>query len=146
VSVNDYHHAAAICRRGHVVEAALETLEGLMSFCMKCGSRVIIKCESCEAPILGATTVPWYRPSFCWKCGRAYPWATREQMLGKLYDTLDDSHDLDEAELLIVREQIAVLTEPVDEVSDEEQVRAGERLRGLAPKAWEAAYRSSRAC
>jgi hypothetical protein len=35
--------------------------------------------------------------------------------------------------------QIAVLSEPVDEVTDDERVQAGQRMRSLAPKAWEAA-------
>jgi hypothetical protein len=58
--------------------------------------------------------------------------------VGKLYNLLD-FEDLDEAERLTVIEHIAVLTQPVDgDTSDEQRVRAGERLRRLAPQLWEA--------
>jgi hypothetical protein len=76
--------------------------------------------------------------SFCWECGKPYPWATREKRVGKLYDEIDHE-DLDEATLLTVREQIAVLSAPVDEETDDDRVRAGQRIRDLAPRAWEAA-------
>jgi hypothetical protein len=75
--------------------------------------------------------------SFCWDCGKPYPWATREERIGKLYDEID-YEDLDEATLLTVREQIAVLSAPADEVTDDDRVRAGRRIRNLAPKLWEA--------
>jgi hypothetical protein len=58
--------------------------------------------------------------------------------VGKLYDLID-YEDLDEATLLTVREQIAVLSAPVDEETDERRGRALERLKGLAPKMYEAA-------
>ena len=73
--------------------------------------------------------------SFCWGCGEAYPWATRDERVGKLYDLIDHE-DLDENTLLTVQEQIAVLSAPVDEETDEHRGRALERLRELVPKAY----------
>jgi hypothetical protein len=112
--------------------------------CGRCGARVLRTCPSCDAFILG--TVVLYaghdnleRPeSFCWDCGKPYPWATREERIGKLYDEIDHE-DLDEATLLTIQEQIAVLSTPVDEdgVTDDDRVRAGRLIRDLAPKAWE---------
>ena len=75
--------------------------------------------------------------SFCWDCGEPYPWATREERIGKLYDQIDHE-DLDDATLLVIGEELAVLSAPVDEVTDDDRVRAGRRIRDLAPKAWEA--------
>jgi hypothetical protein len=75
--------------------------------------------------------------SFCWICGAAYPWATREERVGKLYDLIDHE-DLDEATLLTIGEQIAVLSAPVDEETDERRGRALDRLQSLVPKAYEA--------
>ncbi len=72
---------------------------------------------------------------FCWGCGEALPWASREVRVAKLYD-LVDFEDLDEATLLTVQEQIAVLSAPVDEKTDEQRGRALERLKGLVPKAY----------
>jgi hypothetical protein len=63
-------------------------------------------------------------------------WAGRAG--AELYNVIDDEK-LDEADRLAVVEQIAVLSEPVDEVSDEDRVRAGKRVKSLAPKVWEAA-------
>jgi hypothetical protein len=110
--------------------------------CGRCGARVLEACRSCDAPILGAVRLymqwaPMERPdSFCWRCGEPYPWATREERVGQLYDLVDDE-DLDRADLLTVQEEIAVLSRPDDKVTDEERVRAGETIRRLAPKAWE---------
>lgn len=124
----------------------------LPHYCGRCGARVLQKCASCSAPILGeyrsgaqasSINLPesssYNLPaSFCWGCGKPYPWATREERVGKLYDEIDHE-DLDEATLLTVREQIAVLSAPVDEETDERRDRALERLKGLAPKMYEAA-------
>jgi hypothetical protein len=110
--------------------------------CGRCGARVLQTCRSCDAPLLGAVRlymqwVPMERlESFCWECGEPYPWATREERIGKLYD-LVDNEDLDQADLLTVQEEIAVLSRPGAEVSVEERARAGETIRRLAPKAWE---------
>jgi hypothetical protein len=114
-------------------------------YCGRCGSAVIQACSTCDASLLGAVRTGWGeyagldRPdSFCWQCGKAYPWATREERIGKLYDEIDHE-DLDEATLLAVREGIAVLSAPVDEETDERRGQALERLKRLAPKMYEAA-------
>jgi hypothetical protein len=110
--------------------------------CGRCGRPVLRTCPSCDAFILGAYTA--LRPSdfslpesFCWDCGEPYPWATREERIGELFDKIDHE-DLDEATLLVIGEELAVLSAPVDEVTDDDRVRAGHRIRNLAPKAWEA--------
>jgi hypothetical protein len=115
----------------------------LPRYCGRCGALVLQACTVCDALLLGAVRLPlgnWEtldRPdSFCWACGEAYPWATREEYVGKLFDMLDHD-DLDEAELLTVREEIAVLSKPEDEVTEDQRVRAGETISRLAPKAWE---------
>jgi len=74
---------------------------------------------------------------FCWKCGKPYPWATREQRIGHLYNLIDFEDDLDEADRLTLTEQVAVLSKP--EASDEQRVEAGSLIKRLAPKMWEAA-------
>lgn len=121
-----------------------QSLPSVPPHCGQCGARILEACGSCEAPLLGGLkygplTDSMDQPdSFCWQCGEPYPWATREERVGKLYDLIDHE-DLDEATLLTIREQIAVLSAPVDEETDDERVRAGQRIRNLAPKAWEAA-------
>jgi hypothetical protein len=156
-----------VCRNGHVIKDNLSppsppptsgatgivegggsayvgppSLPAVPRHCGQCGARVLRACASCDAPVLGAVifymqNVPMERPdSFCWECGVPYPWATREERVGQLYDLIDDE-DLDEADRLTVQEEIAVLSRPDAEVSEEERVRAGETIRRLAPKAWE---------
>jgi len=150
-------YLAAVCRNGHINKDYLDppsqryksrVVVGELPpstvprFCGRCGAPVFTVCPSCESSILGAVVGdldPMAQPeSFCWACGDAYLWATREERMGKLYDLIDHE-DLDEATLLTVREQVAVLSTPVDEKTDEDRVRAGERFKRLAPKAWETA-------
>jgi hypothetical protein len=148
---------ASVCMRGHVGNAHLPEVAStaakvaetrgrsrphtLPPFCGYCGARILMNCPSCDALILGKVqgipVLGWRPAVFCWSCGGPYPWATREQRVGKLYNLLD-FEELDEAQRLTVIEHIAVLTEPVDEVTDEQRVRAGERLRSLVPRLWEA--------
>ena len=87
----------------------------------------------------------WEPAGFCWKCGVPYSWATREQRLAQLYNVIDDE-ELDEADRLAVVEQIALLSEPVDEVSDEDRVRAGSGSGASLPRCGRRRYRSSRVC
>src|SRR4051812_34510092 len=82
------------------------------SFCGHCGARVVQACWSCDVVILGAHMLglgsrPLERPE-SWHCGEPYPWATREERVGKVFHLIDHE-DLDEATLLTVRERIAVL-------------------------------------
>jgi hypothetical protein len=116
--------------------APVSPFPGVPRFCGRCGS--------CGALLLGAVRVMPGLPnemkepdSFCWDCGEPYPWASREERVVKLFDRIDHE-DLDEATLLTAREQIAILSAPVDEVTDDERVRAGHRIMSLAPEAWKA--------
>jgi Uncharacterized protein conserved in bacteria (DUF2321) len=124
--------------------APVSPLPGVPRFCGRCGAAVLQGCGSCGALLLGAVRVMPGLPnemkepdSFCWDCGEPYPWASREERVVKLFDRIDHE-DLDEATLLTVREQIAVLSAPVDEVTDDERVQAGHRIMSLAPEAWKA--------
>jgi hypothetical protein len=149
-------YLAAVCRNGHISKDFLDPPIQRYSrvvvgepppskvprYCGECGAPVLTVCPSCQSSILGArvgsTNIPLRKPeSFCWGCGEALPWATREERVAKLYDIID-FEDVDEATLLTVREQIAVLSAPVDEETDERRGRALERLKGLVPKAYEA--------
>ncbi len=143
------HHnqpLAAVCMRGHVVTSIIFPDYLVPNHCRRCGAPVLTKCFSCPAPILGTPNTSSlfrkykYQPDpFCWSCGRPYPWATRQQRLGHLYNLIDFQDDLDEADRLTIMEQVAVLSKPEDEVSDEQRVQAGSVIKRLAPKMWEAA-------
>lgn len=135
---------SAVCKRGHVLSDYLDHPDqgGVPNFCPHCGAPVGTRCESCNAPLPGgyrgvlvaAAKTPH---PFCFQCGAPHRWATREQRVRHLQNLLEFD-DLDDATQLTVIEELAVLAAPVDEVNDDERARAGERLRGLAPRLWEA--------
>lgn len=133
-------YSAAICKRGHWVDPILELhIEPPAKFCKDCGAPVITACAECGARLLGGyegvvsfdTEPP---DPFCIECGSPHRWATREQRLEQLA-TLIEFEDLDDATMLVVEEQIALLARPVDQTSDEVAAQAVSRLRSVAPHA-----------
>lgn len=161
--LSPYQRFSAVCMRGHVIEdlLGLEEATQVMPNCRRCGAPVLTECSDCSARILGHRPIEWmatddrrsrwdnwqwikrvflgrHRPDpFCWNCGKPYPWATREQRIGHLYNLIDFQDDLDEADRLTITEQVAVLSKP--EASDEQRIKAGNVIKRLAPKMWEAA-------
>jgi hypothetical protein len=70
------YYNAQICTQGDV-QSADGTPFDPMGHCPKCGSKCINKCLHCEAPIRGrvhARALSYQAPSFCHRCGKAYPW------------------------------------------------------------------------
>lgn len=107
--------------------------------CGTCGAPVITTCDSCTTPIprinhLGGNN-QGEPNSFCVGCGQPYPWATREQRIGNLYNLIDFGN-LSQAEDLEIVEAIAVLSEPEDASDLLPHVNAGETIKRLAPGAW----------
>lgn len=143
-------YGAAVCMRGHYRDtmldagspgAILQTPSDTESFCSKCGAPVITSCPNCSAKILGThvgVVSAGLKPEkFCFSCGSPYPWADRDALIMQLRNVLEFEPGLDDAARLEVGEQIAVLSKP-DE-NGKQRVKAGEALRKLAPKGWEAA-------
>ncbi len=147
-------HWAAVCVNGHVKTSHVPSnIRDFLArdqlprptliphYCGLCGGKILVACRSCDSGIVGeweGDRDAWWRPdAFCWKCGVPYPWATREQRINQLYALVDDEDLEDEADLLAVREQIAVLSKLDGEVTEGQRVRAGETIKRLAPKAWE---------
>jgi hypothetical protein len=75
-----HYYAGLICFRGHV-----HSSDGKDIFfkpgghCQQCGAAIIATCQNCEAPIRGeearsTSRSEYVRPSFCYKCGKPYPW------------------------------------------------------------------------
>ncbi len=108
-------------------------------FCSKCGAPVIIACPNCSSRLLGAyegvvSTGSSKPDNFCVQCGKAYPWADRATIILQLRNILEYEPGLDDADRLELREQISVLSRP--EEDEKKRIRAGERLKQLAPKGW----------
>jgi hypothetical protein len=71
------YYSGQICLRGHVQSADGKNPVEKGEYCQQCGDAVINQCPSCEAPIRGQDlhlNYKYVRPSFCYKCGRPYPW------------------------------------------------------------------------
>jgi hypothetical protein len=143
-------YSAAICMRGHYRDQMLDTgSPGAIihapidteSFCSKCGAPVIKECPNCSARLLGAhvsvISGELQPEKFCFSCGAPYPWADRDALVMQLRNVLEFEPGLDDATRLEVGEQIAVLS-GTDE-DNKRRLKAGEALRKLAPKGWEAA-------
>lgn len=141
-SADDYYFSA-VCKRGHTIDSLLSSPDDrdVSPFCGSCGAPVITRCEKCNAPLRGRSrhgySMKWQPAPFCRQCGSPHRWASREQRITYLQNLLE-FEDLDEAAQLAVIEQLAVLATPVDEVDEDQQAEAGDRLRKLAPKLWEA--------
>lgn len=156
---------AAVCKNGHIVSMdvidpvgrvtqaeSIYSIGGtginrepaipLSAYCGKCGLGVMTACVACSAPIENHNYLAGDRAplAFCTGCGAPHPWATREERIARLIGLLDSEESLTESERLEAVEAIAVLSEPEDEGEPtEDRVRAGERLRRIAPKMWSAA-------
>jgi hypothetical protein len=101
---NDAHYySGQICLRGHVRSADGKSPVVKREYCQQCGDAVINDCPSCEAPIRGQDLYlnhKYLRPSFCYQCGRPYPWMGDRLQTAKelLYD--DDKLSLEDREKL----------------------------------------------
>ena len=77
-----YYRTAKICLNGHKITDNVEGFDNHDNFCSQCGAEAITKCEFCGATIHGIYFVPCYVgkyapipvPSFCYNCGKPYPW------------------------------------------------------------------------
>jgi hypothetical protein len=153
---DDMPYTAAACQRGHLIATdvvdpenrrrlpgrrgiEVPQSETVAAFCGHCSARVLTACESCGTPV--PVPVQWGEQahrlvSFCVGCGKAFPWATREERIGQLYNLLDFEEGLGESDRLEVADAIAILSEPEQDEENEQLVRAGETFKRLAPKAW----------
>jgi hypothetical protein len=107
--------AAQICLRGHV-----QSSDGKNDFergehCPQCGDACIDTCQHCKAPIRGSgvyeSPLDYERPSFCYNCGRPYPWMADRLQTAKELLNHDDKLSLEEREKLWVLLQY-VMTDP----------------------------------
>jgi hypothetical protein len=109
---------AAVCLRGHVATADAETHSARLSkFCSMCGADVITACPSCNAPIRGFYIPPGVSgvggvfkslPSFCFQCGKPFPWTVEKLEAAKsLTDELEDVSAEDRAKLKTAIDDIA---------------------------------------
>ena len=94
-------------------------------------------CRNCSTQIPGnplGVSGRYRPPDFCVSCGHPFPWLSRRGLLYELENRLL-SGELDPADELVVREQLAALAGP--DLDDDEQVRRWQRIAGVIPDFWE---------
>jgi hypothetical protein len=97
-------YGAQICLRGHVQRSDGKTDFKRGEHCPSCGDACIDACQQCNAPIRGSgvyeSPLDYERPSFCYNCGRPYPWMEDRLQTAKELLNLDDKLSLEEREKL----------------------------------------------
>lgn len=78
-----YYHTAQICLNGHMINDSSDSNpQNNQDYCDKCGEKTITKCPNCNALIRGDYEVPGVCaigfatavPSYCYHCGKPFPW------------------------------------------------------------------------
>jgi hypothetical protein len=138
----EFHEGAAICRRGHVETYFLKPMDldkEIPENCPTCGARVLTACPGCGLRIRGDYYIPgvavisnYERPSFCDGCGSAFPWATREERIYELENLLDEE-DIDEADRVVIQDQLQRLRN--SQLSEREERQVWETIKRRAGKA-----------
>lgn len=102
---------------------------------------MLVACSNCSAPLLGFsktyTDFSFTADNFCKRCGKPYLWADQEAIIHSLENTLLYGDELDDAEKREILERLMVLA--ATDKTDKARVAAGERIKQLAPKAWNVA-------
>src|SRR4051812_37161199 len=84
--IHEGYDTAQVCPNGHVATSmAASYAEHRQPYCEKCGEATIMECPKCSTPIRGHHHTPgvigsyeYSPPSFCYKCGSAFPWTERK--------------------------------------------------------------------
>ena len=104
----DHYKTAQICLNGHCVTSTAEKTQLLENFCSLCGARTITHCQSCSTPIRGhysmdnvAIFCEYEVPSYCYNCGKPYPWTESALQAAAELLALDDNLTLDESQSLV---------------------------------------------
>jgi len=108
---DDWYDTAQICINGHVINScSIKLPQHNKKFCDKCGATAITSCQNCNAPIRGEyhqahVIKPIYYnelklPSFCYECGKPYPWTEAKLKAAKELSDEIDNLSPEERELL----------------------------------------------
>jgi hypothetical protein len=104
--MSGYYENATICINGHVISSSKAEYT---QFCDICGKSTISYCSGCSTPIRGDYEVPgiavvgfnYPRPSYCYKCGNAFPWT--EQLLNNAVELISLDEKLSETDKEIIK-------------------------------------------
>jgi hypothetical protein len=99
------------CLNGHIITGDI-TNGSRADFCATCGEPTIKACPSCERAVRGNSETEYSvygmdLPSFCFACGKPFPWTERRVQAAK--DLADEVEGLDGAELSKAKDSFIVL-------------------------------------
>ena len=87
-----HYDGALICLNGHVINqfATSQPIHNT-EFCGKCGAETLFDCPSCKEKLRGdyhvpgvISFLPFKPPSFCPRCGKAFPWTTSALLAARM--------------------------------------------------------------
>jgi hypothetical protein len=99
------YDTAQICLNGHcITDSSIDNPERNEDFCSLCGQPTITACKKCATPIRGylrdSYPTPYLIPSFCYKCGAAYPWTeTKISVANEMTRELDQLSEEEKKQL-----------------------------------------------
>lgn len=101
-----WYDVAQVCLNGHVInDSSKEYSQHNQKHCDKCGGETITNCPNCNTEIKGNYHVDgvfgssgYYLPSFCYECGKPFPWT--KSKLDAAKDLADLADELDKEEKL----------------------------------------------
>lgn len=104
----DHYDTAQVCLKGHEINQYAQTQpEHNQKYCSKCGAETITACPECKHAIRGyfhvegVLSLSSYRaPSFCYNCGKPYPWMQERLQTAKDLLYHDDKLSLADREKL----------------------------------------------
>lgn len=138
-NVTGWHYAALVCRRGHVIDHDATERRADVGYCSTCGAEVLSACPDCGLRLRGKThyrmrVVEPFRPrAFCDGCGRALPWASRQQRTWELQNLLDQQ-GVDEADRVWIGEQLQRLQSESASLSEKQERDIWAGIKRRAPE------------
>lgn len=102
--MDGYYEKATICLNGHTVS---DTKDNYIDYCSRCGKETVSSCSNCSKPIRGLYVLPdvfgfsYTKPSYCFKCGHAFPWT--EQLLNNAIELVSLDEELSENDKEIIK-------------------------------------------
>lgn len=101
-----YYNTAQICTNGHIITDSYDiNPEFRQNFCDICGAKTIITCPNCNSKIRGDYEVENITfidstmssaPSYCYNCGKPYPWTDSALKAARELLAIDDTLSQDE--------------------------------------------------
>jgi hypothetical protein len=140
------YDVAQVCENDHTTNASHHDLPAHdQEFCGKCGEITITACPKCKTEIRGWYTDPgvinfsatYSPPSFCYKCGSAFPWTQRAITAAQKY--------ADDIDTLTIAERDELKKSIPDLVTDSPSTPGAQsKFQKLTKKAGKDVYESMR--